>query len=479
MRFVFDMEWLRRGLLVFFIAAGLVFGGCGIGVDSTPSTSTTVRTVVDSSIEPTSSSIRQKGEGLYQLWTVDPRTLEPIEGGEFDLSGDWVSGTMSPNHRWIVTSSQTEDKVTHHLVDVAATTVVAQFDRPIDWDRGGVTFFPDDGGAIYTFHYGTGSTELRVVDPLTGVLSTVLVFPSTFQPHWERGSIVDGRLLWYGTHTEDGEYQAAIAMGELTTGVVEVFPLPLVGLQGDRVADFGDWEAGEWLDPAVVWDLDRDRVLIVHPDETKVTVFDLVTRETTSHEWSTQTSWFDRLFAYWFPSAHAKGPQLRTTRSAVLSPDGDRLYIATEGSEIIYGDGLLASGIRVVPEGLVVVDTSTWLVVAEWPDISRIVMSPDGKYVVGSGMGGEDRLGATSYAPRPSVLIATNSLDVIGSYEVSNGGMSHDVSFSADGEFLYLVAEYRGWVQVVELASGEIVGHLPIGTMTAFFGEVGLLTVRR
>jgi hypothetical protein len=126
----------------------------------------------------------------------------------------------------------------------------------------------------------------------------------------------------------------------------------------------GEYEIPEVDSPGVVWD--DNRVLIVYADGPEVIEVDLETGAIENHMIEL-TSWWDRLLAFWMPTAYAKGPSLGTYSSAALSSDGRYLYISGNKQVIATaGDGsLIEEGEHL---GVGIVDTETWQLV-ESPDL--------------------------------------------------------------------------------------------------------------
>lgn len=157
------------------------------------------------------------------------------------------------------------------------------------------------------------------------------------------------RLMWFDLASGDS--------GEIGVG-------PIERLDTETGVFDGDYQIPQSDSPGVVWG--DDRVFIVHADVPEVTVVDLVSGEVLVHAIDL-TTWFDRLLAFWLPTAVAKGPSLGTYSSAALSPDGRYLYVSGNRYEVAEGadGGLVEESTHL---GLTVVDTETWQVVDQ-PDL--------------------------------------------------------------------------------------------------------------
>lgn len=78
--------------------------------------------------------------------------------------------------------------------------------------------------------------------------------------------------------------------------------------------------------PGVAFDAAREMVYVVHADSNRLTRVDLGTMEMETLDIAPELSWLDRLMGWMGPqTAHAKVMN-GTTRTAILSPDGARLY---------------------------------------------------------------------------------------------------------------------------------------------------------
>jgi len=209
-----------------------------------------------------------------------------------------------------------------------------------------------DDGVVYSFsvlpHAGS---RFRKLPQGAEELETVFDdFPSDFS-FWEPSvflgpaeAVMLGR---FGGALQD--HVAGIVVVDLATGEATSHRLPELTLLTLIESDAGDQTASENAEPALVWDESRNRILIVHGVETKVSILDLGTGEVSTHDWSTPTTQLADLFAWLIPPAHAKGgPSRGTRRTAVLSPSGDRLFVASSISRIVEfppGDGWYVEGI--------------------------------------------------------------------------------------------------------------------------------------
>ena len=92
-------------------------------------------------------------------------------------------------------------------------------------------------------------------------------------------------------------------------------------------ADHGRRESTAWT-PGVVLAPGGHMLLVVHADEDRLTTVDLDGQSVRSLHFGAPQTWLERLLVATAGVAHAKGAMNGATRSAALSPDGTRLYVA-------------------------------------------------------------------------------------------------------------------------------------------------------
>ncbi len=458
------------------VAAAVVLGSMITMLGCAPTTtSTTVATTPSVSMsipETTTSTPDPDYGGALGIYPVDPRTLEPLPGSVALTTADSMWGEASPNGRWVavqVRLNTTPETDLVRLIDVGAGEVVAETKALPQY---GLTV--DDAGTVYRLA-GTNRHWVEVLTPGDERFSRLADLPVGFGPWSETQVLDDGRLGWFGTiHIPPDEYLATITVADPSSGVVATHPVPGVRLSGEDSFDVGDWSVGEGLVPAVVWDEARSRVLVVHADEPVVTALDLDTGTMTRHTWSEPTTWLHRLAASWNPVAHAKGPSTGTNRSAVLTPDGETLFVATEVGEFVRSSEDDWS-VEWTPRGVVAIDTTTWRVLDRWDEpIAILAMSPGGEYVVGTGLTRIDTLSSTGVGPHPISIISTSDMTLTTDLGVDSGEYD-TISFSADGSYAY-ITRWGGATRVLDLVTGK--SSTGPGA-SVVFGEAGLVVTSR
>ncbi|MGH8945939.1 MAG: hypothetical protein ACRDVL_07315 [Acidimicrobiia bacterium] len=306
---------------------------------------------------------------------LDPATLEPVPGLDpipID-NNSWghpsSDGSLVTIFRW-----DEENEVNHiRVIDVAAWKEVARFQEG-PWS--GMTL---DGDTLYAYNFQGG--QLLEIDLRTGQDSVL----DDWSP---RHSLREGPILLPGSRiggiaaepvaaAETADYD--LLVHDLETGITMTHPLGPLGRVNPKTGVFdGEQEIPETDEPGIVWD--DDRLLFAYIDGPEVVEVDLESGDTQSHLIEL-SSWWDRLWAFWMPTAHAKGPSLGTYTSAALSDDGRYLFISGNGQTIeTADDGTLVEGSKHL--GLLVVDTETWRAVPH-PDLPIQYVRKAGAFILG------------------------------------------------------------------------------------------------
>jgi hypothetical protein len=280
----------------------------------------------------------------------------------------------------------------------------------------------------------------------------------------------------YGT---TGDWDSSSQTLELVTvdvskGAVTVIDLPQVTFGVLEEVDIGqDWFPFVGAYPAVVWD--GARALVVHADQDVVTQVDLETGAVSDHAFSPEMARPGGLFAWLAAPAQAGGmPTADSTRSAVLSPDGDLLYVATRVGDAVVEDEDTWF-LRTDSIGLDVIDTSTWEKVDRLDaPIGEVRISPDGTRLLAWGYTQRDSISASSIDSHGLFVIDTADLEVLGHHEGVDDWYS-SVSFSADSVFGY-VSTWSA-TDVIDLESGLMVGDGRDGELQ-IWGEAGIVAGR-
>ena len=137
-------------------------------------------------------------------------------------------------------------------------------------------------------------------------------------------------------------------------------------------------DSGIFWSPAIVFSPEKQAVFIVHADANQLTTVDLALRTTSTVQIRPATSWIERLLALTAGVAHAKGLN-GAIKSAVLSADGNRLYVVGESgvtSQDSNGEWQFSREVL----GLQVIDAASGMEIARLETESTdIALSNDGR----------------------------------------------------------------------------------------------------
>ena len=133
--------------------------------------------------------------------------------------------------------------------------------------------------------------------------------------------------------------------------------------------------------PAVVVTPDASALYIAHANQDSLTSVDLQARTVKVTGLQTAHSWLDQLLSWSTQVAFAKGNQNGTNMQAVLSPNGQRLYLLAQSFHSTQGaDGNWKTDVSY--SGLQVIDVKTARILNHLEThATQIQISPDGDYL--------------------------------------------------------------------------------------------------
>lgn len=357
------------------IALLLVVAACSSEVTKASSTTTPTSPLATRPADTTTSTPPSSAVG--HLIKLDPLSLEPIPGLEpIQVPYNSWNPLTSPDGSIVVNFEWDEEA--NNLTDIRVIDVES-WKQIGTRELGPMTGAVIGDGKLYLYRRHDGS--LLAIDLATG---HELVLSDWSPKHWLGEGLVvlpEERIAGIAAEPvaarEEVEHSVFVLDLETrTTTEHPIGPLERVNLATGVFA--GEYEIPETDYPGVVWD--DDRLLLAYMDGPEVVEIDLHTGATRTHMIEL-SSWWDRLWTFWMPSASAKGPSLGTNTSAVLSPDGSYLFISGNEQTIeIAADGTLLEGNEHL--GLVVVDTETWRSVAT-PDVPIQYVFSAGVHVIG------------------------------------------------------------------------------------------------
>ena len=340
---------------------------------------------LDSSVLLTTWDRKRDG---HMLTPVDPLTGQSIPNYEPIFLGKSFIHAFSPDGRWLALALSISNRDDYrdavlHLIDLHAWTDV---ETPVTFNTWlyALRFSPDGTRLIAALppqaYQAEDETRLQWFDVASHTLLAESTLP--FAVRKITFSASGNRLVAYGVFSDqpndvNPEARAGlVSLPDLTFAWQATLPGLLDGIYGEEPSNSN----GEflWYSPAVVFAPDGRTLYAVHPDANKLTTVDFAAQTVTTVDIAPKLSWLDRFFALTAGVAHAKSLDV-TTKQAVLSPDGTKLYVVGETSDTWQ-------------DGLQVIDAETGTELARLDSeatngnsVSAIKISPDGKWLYLSG----------------------------------------------------------------------------------------------
>lgn len=457
--------WKRIAALTFL---ALVFGACSgstsAGVDTTKPPQT-----VTSNQSNTTTTRQQLVDG--GLITIDPATLIPISGSDPVVVGISHQGVVSPNGQFTVieTWNKAGTGVTISIVDNTSTSVLSSVVAGTGVQ--GLTI--DDQGTAFWLDHLYNSMPINVLSAETqDPFRLTLKLPEGFFSD-ELAVLDDQRLGLFGSYPEGGVVSGdvSVMVVDITSQSVQEIKLPTIktGIIGEVESSFS-FPVFEIMEPAVVWDSDNERALVVEATRDVVTEIDLNTGAVTEHTWEIPEAFLTSLFMWLTPPAQAKGPSVGTRRDAILSPDGRSLYVATAVST------LEETASKAVPQNLIAIDTETWQIAGVFEATAdTLYASPDGVHLFAQGAvvtesGTEFQTRAT-----PVYMIDMNDREFVVGYEIAEESRA-ELDFSANGDMVYISTwgDQGRKIDVLDLGLGQLTGSITFRQIS-LVGRAGLM----
>jgi WD40 repeat protein len=334
------------------------------------------------------------GERSGSLHIVDPDTGQALEGHPPVPLGATASRKVSPDGTIaaIIRYPSNESGVggTLHLHDLTTWTETSTDTEFDEWVNA-LVFSPDMTSLAVAYPI-YGKNMLQIVDLESGTLraeTEIDFFPAqiAFTPD-------SASLAVYGSGSErnTGVNPTAYAALYDASTLNEQWKQPLEDVRDGQYVEegetTGDPHQGEWMMPGVVFAPDGGKVYIAHADEDRLTTVDFTTRSVTAVDIAPKLSLIERILALTAQRAHAKILN-GTTKYAVLSPDGQSLYVI--GQRMDSTDP--ANGpidMVISPLGLQVIDVSDGTELARIEtDANEVSISPDGSRLYFTGWSDE------------------------------------------------------------------------------------------
>jgi WD40 repeat protein len=338
------------------------------------------------------------GKGHF-LAPIDPANGQALSDYEPISLGQSYSYAFSPDRRTLAAvgyvSSQHPNGGSLHLVDVETWEDHVQELR-LDAYVNAMDFSPD--GDYLAIAYGNNESRilvLNVSEPAVKSKTAALQTSVDFLVNKMKFTTDGTGLMVYGFRTKNPAtvYQmnteppivALLASTDLSVRWQD----DLQGIQhgivpkddnSDATVDLFQPGQAMYLYPGLTFAPNRDILYVVHPSEDKLTSVDFDTQKVSSVEIRSRLSWFERLLSLGAGVAHAKVAE-GTTKHAVISPDGQFLYIVGERNELA-GSKNDEWQVNNIPLGLQIILTEDGTRIARYDtEASDVNISYDGKYL--------------------------------------------------------------------------------------------------
>jgi len=398
------------------------------------------------------------------IYRVDPITLEPIAGFDPIPVGDWAWGISSKNGSWLALNLgyDNQNQSEMRLVDIdnweVTTTWWPSIDSPLH-----VT----DNGTIYVINGSPPNFHLSQMVPDETRPLVIADLPPQLQ--WYELHIHDELAMIFGLNSPEGDNrgEAVIVTVDLTTGTVVQIPLPGVELGWIAEFDIGeDFPLVADAYPAVIWDDDRSRILIVNANQNLVTEVIPTTGEITEHRFRSEMA---------EPTPIGDGAFTNRRRNAQLGRDGRSLYVATAVQEFEAIDTGWSE--QWTSAGIEAIDTESWEVVDRLDaPISEIYLSSAGDRFLATGQSYNNS--ASIYVSESSGLYVIDAVDleVIAHHGADQVDQYYGgISFSPGMRIGYVHAwDQLTIINVVSLETGQIV-HTRTGLEFQLFADAEVL----
>jgi len=232
--------------------------------------------------------------------------------------------------------------------------------------------------------------------------------------------------------------------------------------KSDETADLHQPGQAIYLFPGLVFAPARDILYVVHPDEDKLTTVDFAAQEVDTVEIQPKLSWFERLLSLTAGVAHAKIAE-GTSKRAVISPDGQFLYIVGQQNDLIqdkHGNWQVIEN----PLGLQIVrvDDGSRLTYID-TEASELSISPDGRYLYLRGWG-EAQDGAWTQVFDPSTNQFLDRMDgvwLVPTRRIDGAPvLASSVWLDSEHRHLNAVVDPKGLSALAEWSSSEYLAWL-------------------
>lgn len=343
--------------------------------------------------------------GSHLLVPIDPASGQTLPDHEPISLGQAFSHTFSPDRRTLAVvgfvSSAHPRGGSLNLIDLSNWENYVQ-ELQLDSYVNAMAFSPD--GKQLAISYGSAESKMLVLDvskPFVKSKSTARQSSLDFLIYNLKFTADGSGLMVYGTEIEnrftanemspdppivvmlDGADLSVRWKAALTSVRHGVVPKDE---KSHASVDLHQPGQAIYLNPGLAFAPDHDILYVIHPDEDKLTRVDFEAETAETLEIHAQLSWIERLLSLTAGVAHAKIAE-GTNKQAVISPDGQFLYIVGQQNNLIQDED---GNWQVIenPLGLQIVHAEDGSRMAYYDtEASELSISPDGRYLYLRGWG--------------------------------------------------------------------------------------------
>ncbi|HKY53032.1 MAG TPA: hypothetical protein VJM08_01950 [Anaerolineales bacterium] len=391
-----------------------------------------------------------------QARPVDPTTLANLPDYAAIDFGHHYTYVVSPDRKILAVITWTSDwsmagKL--HLIDLDTWTDTP-VDLRIDNYVSDLTFSADAKKLYWTMptvrdpvHGILRDYQLYQYDLASRHLSAVAQFPSSFLPWSQRSSSENVAIFGVPTGTDGltedvprviivdsakDHIMSDIRLDSVKAGQFHEQMINATPSTGEEA-----WQSVNYS-PGLAWDLDRNVLYIVHADEDKITVVDLVTgslmKQAQIRPRQPLLEWMSDLLV---PAAAAKGGPWLGAR-VLLSGDGEHLYVFSEKTVM----GLSK------PVDLRVIATAGMREIAHINELlTDFSLTPDGKSLLVVKAEVDKSYGFDALVSRDVYVLDAESLQERGHIQIDQADQIWFDGFSPDGRYAYLRGASAQWVE--------------------------------
>ncbi|MCI0555856.1 MAG: WD40 repeat domain-containing protein, partial [Anaerolineae bacterium] len=292
-------------------------------------------------------AVEWKGPKGNQLFPLDPATGTALPDYSPISLGQSYSYAFSPDRRTLAAVVFPNDAIYHGnllLVDLP-TWKTQTFELKTNGWVSSIVFSPD--GKWLAMSQSESTFELTIFDLKQGVVAAhseedFLITRMKFTENSES-------LMLYGMVIENRYTENEMSAGAPYVKLLDaddLSPRWSVELEGVRdgvyptdetvAIDYNQPGTAMYLAPALAFAPNRDVLHVVHADSDHLTTVDFSTQKVATVKIQDQLSWFERLLSLTAGVAHAKVAD-GTSKQAVISPDGQFLYVVGMHNESLQG----------------------------------------------------------------------------------------------------------------------------------------------